>query len=31
VLFLADGVVVQDSSGLGEGDVLTTMEGLRRK
>jgi putative ABC transport system ATP-binding protein len=31
VLFLADGVVVQDSAGLGETDVLTTMEGLRRK
>jgi putative ABC transport system ATP-binding protein len=31
VLFLADGVVVQDSSGLGETEVLTTMEGLRKR
>jgi putative ABC transport system ATP-binding protein len=31
VLFLADGVVVQDSAGLGEGDVLRTMESLRKR
>jgi putative ABC transport system ATP-binding protein len=31
VLFLADGQVVQDSSGLAEHDVLTTMEGLRKR
>jgi putative ABC transport system ATP-binding protein len=31
VLFLADGVVVQDSAGLAEHEVLTTMEGLRKK
>jgi putative ABC transport system ATP-binding protein len=31
VLFLADGVVVQDSAGLVEHEVLTTMEGLRKR
>jgi putative ABC transport system ATP-binding protein len=31
VLFLADGLVVQDVSGLGETEVLTTMEGLRKR
>ena len=31
VLFLADGVVVQDSAGLAEHEVLTTMEGLRKR
>ncbi|HEX4720267.1 MAG TPA: ABC transporter ATP-binding protein [Thermoleophilaceae bacterium] len=31
VLFLADGCVVQDSAGLVEHEVLTTMEGLRKR
>ena len=31
VLFLADGVIVQDSAGLGETEVLRTIEGLRKK
>jgi putative ABC transport system ATP-binding protein len=31
VLFLADGVVVQDAAGLGESDVLSAMEGLRKQ
>src|SRR3954468_11860127 len=31
ILFLADGVVVQDSAGLVEHEVLTTMEGLRKR
>jgi putative ABC transport system ATP-binding protein len=31
VLFLADGVVVQDAAGLGESDVLSAMEGLRKR
>jgi putative ABC transport system ATP-binding protein len=31
ILFLADGQVVQDSAGLGSQDVLTTMEGLRKR
>jgi putative ABC transport system ATP-binding protein len=31
VLFLADGVVVQDSPGLDESDVLSAMEGLRKR
>jgi putative ABC transport system ATP-binding protein len=31
VLFLADGQVVQDSAGLAEHEVLTTMEGLRKR
>ena len=31
VLFLADGVVVQDSAGLGESEVLSAMEGLRKR
>src|SRR3954452_6928722 len=31
VLFLADGVVVKDTHGLSESDVLATMEELRRR
>jgi putative ABC transport system ATP-binding protein len=31
ILFLADGLVVQDSAGLAEHEVLTTMEGLRKR
>ena len=31
VLFLADGEVVQDSAGLAEHEVLTTIEGLRKR
>jgi putative ABC transport system ATP-binding protein len=31
VLFLADGVVVQDSPALGEGEVLSAMESLRKR
>jgi putative ABC transport system ATP-binding protein len=31
ILFLADGVIVQDSEGLAEHEVLTTMEGLRKR
>jgi putative ABC transport system ATP-binding protein len=31
ILFLADGRIVQDSSGLAEHEVLTTIEGLRKK
>jgi putative ABC transport system ATP-binding protein len=31
ILFLADGVIVQDSEGLDQHDVLTTMEGLRKR
>jgi putative ABC transport system ATP-binding protein len=31
VLFLADGVVVQDSAGLDEAQVLSAMEGLRKR
>jgi putative ABC transport system ATP-binding protein len=31
ILFLADGVIVQDSAGLAEHDVLTTLEGLRKR
>jgi putative ABC transport system ATP-binding protein len=31
ILFLADGLIVQDVEGLGEGDVLTTLEGLRKR
>ena len=31
ILFLADGVIVQDVEGLGEGDVLATLEGLRKR
>src|SRR3954452_2052424 len=31
ILFLADGVVVQDTTGLAENEVLRTMEGLRKR
>jgi putative ABC transport system ATP-binding protein len=31
VLFLADGMIVQDSTGLAEHEVLTTIEGLRKR
>jgi putative ABC transport system ATP-binding protein len=31
ILFLADGVVVDDTSGLSESEVLGTLEGLRKR